>query len=48
MPKLSSCLPYADFVVLAAEVLDPLEIERFNDALTPEVELGAAWRGLDG
>ena len=41
-------LPNADLVVLASEVLDALEVERLDDALAAEAELGAAWRGLDG
>ena len=46
--KLNIPLPDANLVVLAAEVLDPLEVERLDDALATEVELGAARRRLDG
>ena len=46
--KLNIPLPDANLVVLAAEVLDPLEVERLDDALAAEVELGAARRRLDG
>jgi hypothetical protein len=38
-------LPDANFVVLASHVLHTFEVESLDDALTAEVELGAArWR----
>ena len=35
-------------VVLVVEVLDALKVERLDDSLGPEVELGAAARGHHG
>ena len=35
-------------VVLVVEVLDPLEVERLDDPLEAEVQLGAASRGHHG
>ena len=38
-------MPDANFVVLASHVLHAFEVESLDDALAPEVELGAArWR----
>ena len=53
---LSSCFriifkwysPDTAVVVLVVEVLDPLEVERLDDPLEAEVQLGAASRGHHG